>query len=176
MKNLKAFRTRFMPAIMALGLVAVSSAALTSCDNDDDDITPKKEYVEAFRLLYPTATNVSWEGKSGGYVVAEFKNESRQEVEVWFDDQVQWAMTKTDYEKDFSAVPNEVMNDIKSSQYSTWYMDDAEYVERRDGNFYVVEVEQQGSPDTDLVYRADGTFVKAVPGTIESISPLTVFE
>ena len=166
----------FAPFLLFLGIATLSSVALSSCDDDkDDDITPKKEYVDALRQIYPAAKNVDWENK-GGYIVADFKSDSRQEVEVWFDNQVKWVMTTTDFDYDFTAIPEAIKNNLSSSEYGEWRMDDAEFIERPAGNYYIIEVEKQGSRDTDLVYREDGTFVKAVPGTIESLTPTTVLE
>lgn len=172
----RALRKSIVPFLMFLGLTGLSAVALTGCDDDkDDDISPRKEYVEALRQLYPAANHVDWENKAG-YIVADFKNDARQEVEVWFDNQVKWAMTTTDFDKDFTAVPAAIIDNIRISDYGTWTMDDAEYVERPAGNYYIVEVEKQGSRDADLVYREDGTFVKVVPGTIESLTPTTLLE
>lgn len=159
----------------AFGVVAggLSLFALTSCsDDDDDDVTPGQEYTAALKELYPGATNVKWERKSP-YMVAEFRNTSRREVEVWFDNSTKWAQTTTDYERDEAELPLSVLESISMSDFSQWLIDDIDYVERPAGNYYVVEFEQQGSRDTDLVFDESGNILLTWPGGLGDITPLT---
>lgn len=168
-------KSKFLWVMMAL----VSMTAFTSCHDDDDDsgktASVPKAYTEALTAKYPAATNVVWE-KKDAYMVAEFKqNNDMEDLDVWFDATATWAMTDTDYGKNVFFLPAAVNAAWAQGQYGNWTVDEIDFYQRPDIEFYVLEVEKTGQPDTDLYYLPDGTQIKAVASDATSdITPTTV--
>ena len=49
---------------------------------------------------------------------------------------------------------------LANSEYSTYTVDDAEYYEAPQGDYYQIELEGNNSPDIDIKVTADGTILK----------------
>lgn len=157
--------------------ILLSGTVITACSNDDnknEDVIVGKEYIKTLRKLYPSAKNIEWERKSG-YTIAEFRNDRHHETEVWLDDKAEWVMTATDFDRDITQLPLEVITAWEHCDYSSWTVDDVELYQRRDGNYYIIEVEKQGQPDTDLVFLPEGVLTAVRPNTYGEITPLTPF-
>ena len=104
---------------------------LQSCDDDDDDrITASPELVAAFTQ--------KWLEKS-----------------AWFTQAYEWLMTETDYEPPFTGVPQAVI-DAANAQYPNHVLEDIDYIETPDDDYYRVEMEQ-GDRDVYLNIEEDGT-------------------
>lgn len=133
--------------------------AFQSCD--DDDSIPGFVSVDTrtvFEELYPGAKDVEWEQK-GNYMVVEFK-EGRVEKEAWFDNQGNWFLTETDIAYD--QLPTAVRTAFENGEYSTWHVDDVDWIERAGmEDLYVLDVES-GERDADLHYSKDGILVKVI--------------
>lgn len=149
------------------GAIALSflTAAFTSCSSDKDE--PAPSYVpeavrDAFQQKYPDATGVDWDTKST-YYIAEFKQKSGAETEVWYTSEAVWAMTVTDYGKDLFLIPADINEAFAKSPYGFgWTIDDIDFYERAADSFYIFEVEKTGQPDTNVYFSSDGTYLKAV--------------
>ena len=70
--------------------------------------------------------------------------------ELLFNDGGAWMQTKTELR--ISALPDAVMAAIKASQYATYKIDDADFIETPDGEWYLVELE---SGDREVNLRID---------------------
>lgn len=168
------FLKRFGMAAVIGAAVLVPATVLSSCGDDDDDkVTGSvpEAFTKALQAKFPEAKNVEWERK-GNYYVAEFTH-NFQETDVWFGDGAQWAMTVTDYGKNLFFLPPEVEASFAESEYGYWTVDDVDFYERTDRNFYVIEVEKKGQPDTDLFYQPDGARIKAITHSTQDITPVT---
>lgn len=164
--------------ILVLGL-----CCSPACSDDDDDNDVQQSNVptsvtDAFKAKYPDVDvkNVKWEQKSQ-YLVAEFKQVANQEdVEAWFTTDAQWKMTETDYHKDLFLIPTVINSAIRDAGYIDWTIDDIalyEYPEST-SDFYLIEVEKTGQPDTNLFFKTDGTLIKKITGSMAEITPDTV--
>lgn len=159
-------------------LALFALAALISCSDDDDGITPVSQQVQnALSNKYPNATNVVWKSDSG-FLVADFKDPTTDNVlydcEAWFSPQGKWYMTETDIP--YSALPDAVKAAFEASEYAEWYIDDVDKVEREaTATLYIIEAEARDSDETeiDLYYTEDGTLVKSiVDGSGEGYMPI----
>ena len=83
-------------------------------------------------------------------------------------------MTETDYGKDLFYLPSVVEKSFSEGEYGTWIVDDIDFYERTDKDFYLIEVEKAGQRDMDLYYSPDGVLIKAVPDSDVEITPDTV--
>ena len=83
-------------------MMTVTATAFASCSDDDDNTIDTENAIrlrKALDAIYPGASErAEWE-KDQGYFVAEFDNEYRQDVEVWFADDAKWVMTQTDLDR-----------------------------------------------------------------------------
>lgn len=168
--------------LLSLPLLALSFAA---CGDDDDDVVAPTNVPEvcsqAFASRYPDVKNPKWE-REGQYYTAEWtKATPHVEYEAWFKNSAQaaqsWAMTETDYGKDFFLVPAELNAAFNKTDYAYATVDDIDYYEYPDParNAYIIEVSPAGAADVLLVFRAtDYTLVKTMPDTDISITPDTV--
>ena len=72
--------------------------------------------------------------------------------ELLFDDGGAWMQTKTELR--ITALPDAVMAAIKASQYATYRIDDADFIETLTGEWYLVELE---SGKQEVKLRIDAT-------------------
>lgn len=162
-------------------LAAVTTMGFaSSCSDDDDNDIPSDNIPEAvtkaFRQQYPDAKNVEW-SQNGKYYVADFDEATRfTDIDAWYTAAGEWAMSENDYGKDLFLIPAAVNAGFNKTDYRTWTVDDIDYYEfpAATRDFYVIEVETAGQPDTDLYFRPDGTLVKAVTNDTSVITPDTV--
>lgn len=145
-----------------LSLLLLSLSILfiaTGCDNDDDRRYQPETVVQVtFRNMYPDAAQVEWEPKLG-YSVAEFYD-NKKEKDAWFNTDGEWLLTETDLV--YADLPDEVVNAIAISEYTSWKKEDVDYLERKDMEpVYTIEVEQ-GNQELDLYYSVKGVLLKVV--------------
>ena len=147
-----------MKKILVLAAFAAAVAAASSCTKYDDvldssavrrnsDVMPPKsvsDNMPADKLQVPAdARDVSWD-KDGQYWELSYETGygvNKVEVEVYFDADGNWVMTKTDVR--IKNVPSYIKDYVTSSaEYAgARFSDrDADYIERPDGNSYLLEV------------------------------------
>ena len=158
-------------ALFALFFSVTTVMAFTSCSDDDDDIKVESDYTEAFNKKFPNTKGVKWERK-GAYKVAEFR-QNRFEVEAWFDADARWCMTDTDYGRDRTQLPAAVDATVTASEYASWTIEDIDYYERTDLNFYVVELETKGMADVYMFISPDGDVLKVQSEPMADVTPTT---
>lgn len=155
-KSLKSIAaTSFRTAVLATLAFLLTLFALTSCSDDDDDLTLSNvpSAVQAqFANLYPSAS-VRWE-REGQYYKAEFLN-NMASSEAWFTSDGTWVRTETDFSR---TLPEAVQTYITTNYagYTIDY-DDIEWVETPSGNYYYIELERAGSQDIVLRITESGT-------------------
>lgn len=146
-------RKSFILAAFAVALIGIAS-----CEKYDDvlnsaavrrnsDVMPPKSVSENMpedKLQVPSnAKDVSWD-KDGAYWELSYETgwgASKVEVEVYFDEQGAWVMTRSDVR--LKDVPSDIKEYVTSDpEYAgARFSDrDADYIERPDGNSYLLEV------------------------------------
>lgn len=132
--------------------MVITALFFLSCEKGFEPIDSVKS---TFDSMFPKAKQIEWEMEDG-YYVAEFRDDGK-EKKAWFDQQAIWWLTETDIPK--SQLPDAISQAIAASAYSSWRIDDIDYIEKKDATpFYVIEIESNGQ-DVDLYYFADGTFL-----------------
>lgn len=109
-----------------------------------------------FQERFPGANVKEWE-KEGTLLKAEFFY-NNVETEAWFTYSGTWVKTETDYH---SALPEAVNNYIQSN-YNGYKIDDINWVETPQQNYFEIELEK-GKEDIILSIKIDGTVISAVP-------------
>ena len=150
--------------ITFLSMLAMAGMAMTSCDDDDDDRwQPDVQVVSALEEKYPGVSRAEWDVQTDGtgrYNVADFWYDG-VECEAWFDNNGEWFMTESDIP--YERLPQAVRMAHEGGEYADWRVDDVDMLERRDlETLYVIEVEKNGYPDTDLYYAGNGDLIKTV--------------
>ncbi len=162
------------PKINLLLIALCATFAFQSCDDDDDDPSSIPTAVQnAFDSKFSSAYSLDWDIENG-YYVADFYLDGL-EMEAWFSSDGTWQMTETDYGVNLSLIPSEVQEAYTASDYyTTWTLDDIDFYERSDIEFYLIEIEQTGQTDRKLYYNTDGTLIKDVADTAnDDILPTT---
>lgn len=136
---------------------------LAACDDDDDDkkdpnYQPPTAVENTFKQMFPSATNVLWSEKDN-YGIANFLNNNAQTV-AWFNQSGVWYLTETSVQT--NSIPKVITDAIANSDYKTWKIVDASYLDRRDMvSAYVVEV-TLNSAVKDLYYATDGHLFETI--------------
>lgn len=151
--------------------IAIASCSDNDHDHDSDNIHVDPAYIDALDAHYPTASHIEWETE-GPWHVAEF-HVGQNELEAWFDSDARWVMTRTELNRNLLSVPTAVAEAFASGPYGTWSIDDIDFYEKEETEFYVIEVENPGREDHNLFYQTDGTLIKAIVDNGQSITPDT---
>ncbi len=141
--------------LMLLALmVALPSVWLTSCSDDDDDISASEvpqAVMTAFTSRYAAAKFVKWE-RDRGYYKADFFVE-QNEVDAWFQPDGTWHRSETDL------LPTQLPEAVQSylaANYPDRYIDDCDLIETPSESYYLIELDKAGSPDTYVRLSATG--------------------
>ena len=106
---------------------------------------------------FPAAKNVKWE-MDDGYMTAEFQDEFNQEVEVRYDLDANWVMTKTDMF--FRNLPPIIKEVFQKSPYAQWKVDDIDFIEKAgETSIYVLEVEKK-EQEHKLIITEKGVIIQ----------------
>ena len=152
MKNL-IFKT-----LLAAAIVAVS---FTGCDDDDDgndlNISNLPSAITSYiSENYPNATITSAELEANGDYDVEILDGTTQK-DVLFDSTYEWIYTEWDIA--IADLPAAVTTSI-SNNYSDYTIDDAEYYETSDGDYYYLELEKSGYADIYVKVDAEGNIIE----------------
>lgn len=128
-----------------LTILAIAAAALLSCEKYEDG-KPSKDVRAEFNSMYPSARDVEWEPDFGNWKVS-FETGNAPNVrdhEAWYDVNGNWLRTETDILP--SEMPKAVMDALEASEYASPYLqiDDVDFVETPEGDFYQVDVKLAG--------------------------------
>lgn len=151
-------------------MLAVASAViLSSCSDDDNDITSAPEVIQtAFNSQYPDATNVDWELTNGYYEVDFYYSGThsewsmtftRVEAEAWYTSSGSWVKTYFDvtnlYNASSSILPSAVLTAIANyASSNSLSVDDVEIVDLPSGDTDYFQVEYD-SAKTDVYVNFD---------------------
>lgn len=113
--------------------------------------------IDAFIAEQYPGARILERDTDNGYLEVEILHENR-EKNVYFNGAGSWV--KTTWDVRYSEVPAEVKSAIAASDYATWSVDGADYVETPDGVWYEIELEQE-RPEREVTLRiaADGTML-----------------
>lgn len=132
----------------------------TVADNDNHDYEshipqPTPTGIEAFIAgKYPQARIIEIENEKGRIEVDIIHDKKGKEVV--FDTNSQWLYTSWDVR--VSTLPQAVANAINNSQYTGYRIDDAEFVETPQGNYYLLELEK-GNSEINVKVDEDGNIL-----------------
>ena len=101
---------------------------------------------------YPGARIVEYDYDDGLLEVEIFHE--YLEKEVYFNGRNQWVYTEWDIRP--NALPQAVKDAIAASQWATFEIDDMEYVQTPQQEYYLIELES-GNREVELRVKADGT-------------------
>ena len=130
-----------------------------SCGTDDDGLTIDEiptEVISDFDSRHSNVTDITWE-REGDYYEAEW-TENGLEKEIVYDLDGNWIQTECEVSLD--EVPAAAVDYINSN-YNGATLEKAETIERADGDFIEVEI-QDGSAERELLFDLDGNFVEEV--------------
>ena len=139
--------------LFTLLLLAVP-LTFVSCSDDDDDnnFSFVTEAVHnAFQNLYPQVQPYDWEIE-GTYIKAEFYKDNVH-AEAYFTPEGSWVRTETD----FRGTLPEAVTAYLTTNYPDYTVDEVDWVETPNGNYYEVELEKPGTPDVRVNVKEDGT-------------------
>lgn len=160
--------------LLALAVAVTGCVMFTACNDDDDniDVTVPQAYNLALTGMYPSVSNVEWDSYPP-YYVADCDIQG-QDCDVWFGPNAAvWAMTETDLGMSPSVLPYIVAQAFNTTDFANGMIEDIEFFERSDVNFYVIEVEMPDGADYDVYITEDGTVTQAIPDTDAVIYPMT---
>lgn len=138
--------------------VGVLTFTMSACGDDDVDLIPDQVPAvvkESLEAMYPGAM-ARWELERGLYK-AEFYNSDRKEVNVYFEKNGTWVKTHTDFNP--MDLP-QVVKDYAATNYSDRYIEDVDWVETPQINYYLLELDRENKNDIYLKITADGTVIK----------------
>ncbi|RIJ47666.1 hypothetical protein D1614_13885 [Maribellus luteus] len=132
-------------------LIKVSDSSL------DDDYIPlplSEAILSHLADKYPNAVVVESELEDGVFEILIKDGDTYREVE--YSENGTWIKTTTDVKQ--ANVPEAVMTALANSEYAAYEIDDVEFVETADAEFYLFELEQN---DTEVYLKisADGTII-----------------
>lgn len=162
--------------------LCLAAVTFMACNDDDDNIFPANQtVVESLLTQYPSAQNITW-GRAWGYWVAEFdraEDEIMVECEAWFSNDGVWYLGVSNIP--YTTLPAAVQNAFSTSEYSQWYIDEVDMVERYNSEVvYVLEAESDGpnsDNEVDLYYTSDGILIRSiVNGTEPNYKPIILGE
>lgn len=143
--------------IISVLIVGITAAAAVSCDRYEDG-RPAKVVRKEFARMFPDARDVEWEAEDGLWKVS-FEigtGVAKTDYEAWYDVEGVWMRTAKDLFP--SAVPQEIKEILNASEYGSAMIDDVEYVQTPDEEFYHFELKLAANEVYVDVY-ADGRVV-----------------
>lgn len=148
-----------MKTFYRLGVFFFISFLLTNCAKNDGTAPDMNHLAQqSFNAMFPKAASVSWTEKAEHHVV-QFKT-SDEAKEAWFDKAGKWQLTETKLSK--MKLPAAVLEAFESSEYSSWRIDDIDYVERKDREVIIVIEVEKSNVEVDLYYLSEGTLFKTI--------------
>ena len=145
----------------AILLLLILIAVLSSCNNSETanktEMVPQERTEKSFEISNPNAKDVSWE-KDGEFVEVEF-TENGIEKSILYNSEGNVVESET--EIDVDQLPEAILLFI-ADNYPEAEIEEAETLENTEGSFFEVEIENQNEGETELLFSADGVFVKEV--------------
>ena len=138
--------------------------AVASCEKYEDG-KPVKDVRAEFARMYPDAWDVEWEYKGTIWEVS-FETGTRPngtDRQAWYDMDGNWVQTVTDVF--IVSVPQNIKDYLKASEFASGQFvdDDADYIEKPDGNFYRFDIRFDGK-EIEVDVTEDGKVSRSVYG------------
>ncbi len=151
-----------------LFLIIAAVVMFVSCDDDDrlfygpdgPATTPQAALPQSandyMSTTYPDARIVDVDFEHG--IVEVEINDNGTWRDVYFTADGQWLRTTTDIHP--NNIPQAVKDTIAASEYAGWRIDDVDFIQSPEGEWYTVEFEKRGSElEAILRITADGTIL-----------------
>lgn len=136
-------------------VLMIAAAFLVSCSDDDNDNTAvsnaQKSYIET---AYPGAVIRHAEKEAGGLIEVEFVHDNLVK-DAYFTTADEWVYTEWDVA--LTSLPQAV-TDAALAAYPDYRIDDADFVETPDVEYYRLELEK-GNFEKYISVTADGTVI-----------------
>lgn len=153
-----------MKRIMMIISAVMLLGAVVSCEKYEDG-KPVKDVRAEFARMYPDAWDVEWEYKGTIWEVS-FETGTRPngtDRQAWYDMDGNWVQTVTDVF--IVSVPQNIKDYLKASEFASGQFadDDADYIEKPDGNFYRFDIRFDGK-EIEVDVTEDGKVSRSVYG------------
>lgn len=153
-----------MKRIMMIISAAMLLGAVASCEKYEDG-KPVKDVRAEFARMYPDAWDIEWEYKGTIWEVS-FETGTRPngtDRQAWYDMDGNWVQTVTDVF--IVSVPQNIKDYLKASEFASGQFadDDADYIEKPDGNFYRFDIRFDGK-EIEVDVTEDGKVSRSVYG------------
>ena len=108
-----------------------------------------KEYIIQ---THPNANIVDVDREKDKWEVELIENKTKKELDFTLDTN-RWMQTKWEVQiKDIATV---VLDVIKTTPYATWAIDDVDFVQNPQGEFYLIEFEKKGEKEIKKLFNAE---------------------
>lgn len=160
--------------ILVFTIFAFLALFLASCSDDDDQdipgIQPTEQVLKAFKAKYPTAKDMEWK-VSNDYFIVDFDVDSTSIV-AWYTGNAVWMMEESSLR--VTLIPEEIINALQESTYSSWTIDEAYIVNRLGmGMVYKLDV-QKGSQENYQYFSQYGNLIKIVYADESNDEPIVI--
>lgn len=140
-----------MKKILSIMMLLTLAIAGIGCDDDDNNVTINNNVRTYINTHYSGAVILEAE-YNYGYLEVDIYHDSLSK-DVYFDNKDAWV--KTTWDVAVNTLPQAVTATI-ATEYPDYRIDDAEYVETPDGEYYSIELEK-GERDVYIKVASDGT-------------------
>lgn len=160
--------------ILVFTIFAGLALFLASCSDDDDQdipgIQPTEQVLKAFKAKYPTAKDTEWK-VTNDYFVVDFDVDSTSIV-AWYTGNAVWMMEESSLR--VTLIPEEIINALQESAYSSWTIDEAYIVNRLGmGMVYKLDV-QKGSQENYQYFSQYGNLIKIIYADDSDDEPVVI--
>lgn len=137
--------------------LAVITLPFLSCDDDDSIPDTATKEIKAFiETKYPGARILKIEKDNNKTIEADIIHDNLSK-DVVFDLNNNWLYTSWDLK--ISELPQAVKDIVNDPAYTGYHIDDADYVETPDGNYYRLELEK-GTSEIKVKVDETGKILK----------------
>lgn len=122
--------------------LSVITMPFMSCNDDSDEALPEGDTTEIRAFIkqkYPDAIIGKIEKEDNRVIEADILHENKAK-EVVFDLKNNWLYTSWDIS--IVELPETVSNILKEPKYTGYRIDDADYMETSQGDYYILELEK----------------------------------
>ena len=138
---------------LILGILACICSVMATACSSDDNLAVNEAVITAFQQKYPNTT-AKWGFENNLYKAEFVKNGA--EVDAWFQADGTWVKSETDLQ--VSDLPAN-LKEIITRDYAQYVIDDVDWIETPNGNYYEVELEKAGAADLYIYITAKGQYV-----------------
>lgn len=146
---------KFYNTVFGFAIVALSACGNAKEEEATIEITTVPEAVlTSFKERFITGTDIKWHKREANYAVEFTQGESNFDATFLPDGE----LIEVEAEVRVDMIPN-TLTDYISIKYKDATILEADRVMNNEGNFYEVEIEQDGQ-EKELVFDTEGNFIK----------------